>query len=520
MELHMSPYVVIGLCVAGFVLGFFLHKLLVMKELGGAKSESERILAEARREAENMKKEALIEGRDRISRERADALEEMQKQRMEQEEKESRLKRLEEDLSRQESIAKSREATLSSLESEISDKEQSLAAKQQKVKKLMEEQNRLLEQQAGLTREEARNVLMSNLEEQAQLEAGRLTRRILEQAERKAEDKANWILATTIQRCSAEHVMENCVSVVNLPDDDMKGRIIGREGRNIRAFENATGVDVIIDDTPEAVVLSCFDPVRREVARQSMEKLIADGRIHPGRIESTVSGATEEMEKKVKKLGNDLCMEVNVSGIHPQLVRHLGRLRYRTSYGQNMYQHSLEVAHISGLLASELRLDPVLARRCGVLHDIGKATDHEIEGSHALVGMELAQRYEESSEVCNAIGAHHEEIEPSSLYAVIVQAADAVSGARPGARRETLEHYIRRLQKLESIADAFEGVGKSYAIQAGRELRIAVKPESVDDAGAADLARMVARRIEKEMEYPGQIKVTVIREVRAAETAR
>jgi ribonuclease Y len=509
-----------GLGVVAFLLGFFLHKVLVTKEIGGAKKESARILGDARREAEALKKEAILEGRDVISREKAVQAEETQKVRQDLDERERRLVRTEERLGRQRENLDRREATLEAQRTDLAEKEQALLAKHQRINRLMEEQNRLLEKHAGLTREEARKVLVANLEEEAQLEAGRLTRKILEQAEREAEDKANWILSTAIQRCSANHVMENCVSVVTLPSDDMKGRIIGREGRNIRSFEGATGVDVIIDDTPEAIVLSCFDPVRREVARQAMEKLIADGRIHPGRIESVVEKASEEMEKQTKKLGNELCMEANVSGLHPQLVRHLGRLRYRTSYGQNMYQHSLEVAHISGLIASELKLDATVARRAGVLHDIGKASDQEVEGSHAEVGMELARRFDESRVVCNAVGAHHEEVEPESLYAVIVQAADAVSGARPGARRETLERYVRRLHRLESLADGFDGVSKSYAIQAGRELRIAVRPESVNDSGAADLARMVARRIERDMEYPGQIKVTVIREVRAAETAR
>ncbi|MEN8209369.1 MAG: ribonuclease Y, partial [Candidatus Fermentibacteria bacterium] len=369
------------------------------------------------------------------------------------------------------------------------------------------------------SREDARKLMLSNLEEELHHEAGRLTRKILETAENKAEEEALKVLSTAIQRCAADHVVENCVSVVNLPSDDMKGRIIGREGRNIRAFEAAANVDVIIDDTPEAVVISCFDPVRREIARQSLEKLLDDGRIHPGRIESTVTRVASEMEKKIRKLGNQLALDANVSGLHQQLIRHLGRLRYRTSYGQNMYQHSLETAHICGLLASELKLDAALARRVGLLHDIGKATDQDIEGSHAIVGMELAQRYEESPLVCNAIGAHHEEIECDSLYGIIIQAADSVSSARPGARRETLELYVRRLHKLESIADSFDGVKKSYAIQAGRELRIAVRPETVDDDAAAELARIVARKIESDMQYPGQIKVTVIRETRSSETA-
>ncbi|MBN1433624.1 ribonuclease Y [Candidatus Fermentibacterales bacterium] len=513
------PWIAYVLMVAAAVAGFLLQRLLVKKEIAGAENKAERIVAEATREAETLKKEAVLEGRDRISKERASLLEEQQQRRQDLDARERELLRKTERLERLEEKLDRKESGLESQERSLSDREQSLSAKQQRVNRLTEEQNRLLEQIAGLSRDEARSLLLSNLQEEAQLEAGRLSRRILEDAERHAEDQANRILATAIQRCSASFVVENCVSVVNLPGEEMKGRIIGREGRNIRAFEKASGVDVVIDDTPEAIVLSCFDPVRREIARLSMEKLISDGRIHPGRIESVIEKTSAEMERKMKKLGEDLCMESNVSGLNASLVSLLGRLRYRSSYGQNMYQHSLEVAHICGLLASELKLDSSVARRVGLLHDIGKTADHEAEGSHAIVGMELARRYDESPLVCNAIGAHHEEMEPETLYAVIVQAADAVSSARPGARRETLENYVRRLHKLESIADSFDGVGKSYAIQAGRELRIAVKPEIIDDSGAADLARVVAKRIESEVDYPGQIKVTVIREVRAAETA-
>ncbi|NLP06088.1 ribonuclease Y [Candidatus Fermentibacteria bacterium] len=506
--------------VAAFAAGYLVHRMLVIREARGAATQAERILAEARREAETARKEAVLEGREQISRERAQAMEDLQKRRSELDRKESDLSRRSEYLDRAREKLERRETSLEVQETSMAEREQALIAKQQRVTKIMEEQNRLLEQIAGLSRDEARSQLISNLEEEARLEAGRIQRRILEEAERTADEEATRILSTAVQRCSAIHVVENCVSVVQLPGEEMKGRIIGREGRNIRAFETATGVDVIIDDTPEAIVLSCFDPVRREVARQSMEKLISDGRIHPGRIESVVSRIESEMEKNIMKLGGELCMEANVSGVHPQLVRFLGRLRYRSSYGQNMFQHSLEVAHICGLLAAELKLDSTIARRAGLLHDIGKATDQESEGSHALVGMEMARKFDETPLICNAIGAHHEEVEPESLFAVLVQAADSVSGARPGARRETLELYVKRLQKLETIADSFDGVSKSYAIQAGREVRIAVKPEAVDDSGAADLARLVARRIESEVEYPGQIKVTVIREVRASETAR
>ncbi len=506
--------------MAAFLLGMMLHRLLVARERKGALSESERILAEARREAETLRKETVLEGRETIARERAVEAETQQKQRSELDRKENELSRRMEYFDRTREKLERRETSLDTRETSLAEHEQALAAKQQRVNKIMEEQNRLLEQIAGLSRDEARSLLLSNLEEEARLEAGRLTRRIVEEAERTAEDEAARILTTAVQRCAANHVVENCVSVVQLPGEEMKGRIIGREGRNIRAFETATGVDVIIDDTPEAIVLSCFDPVRREVARQSMEKLISDGRIHPGRIEAVVARIEAEMEKNVMKLGTDLCLEADVSGVHPQIIRFLGRLRYRTSYGQNMHQHSLEVAHVCGLLAAELKLDCATARRVGLLHDIGKASDQEMEGSHALVGMEIARKFDEAPIICNAIGAHHEEVEPESLFAVLVQAADAVSSARPGARRESLELYVRRLQKLETIADSFDGVSKSYAIQAGRELRIAVKPETVDDSSAADLARLVARKIESEVEYPGQIKVTVIREVRATETAR
>lgn len=516
----MNIIVPAAAAIVAFVLGFLLHRILVAREIKGAGAESERIIADARRESEAIKRETLLEGRDSISSERVKVLEELQDKRAQLDRRESQLAGETEKLENARERLEDGKRGLETRQTGLTEMEQSLNAKHVRVSKLMEEQNRLLEKIANLSRDEARKLLLSNLEEEARFEASRLTRKILEDAENSAEEEALRILSTTIQRCAADHVVENCVSVVSLPSDDMKGRIIGREGRNIRAFEAASNVDVVIDDTPEAVVLSCFDPVRREIARQAMEKLLEDGRIHPGRIESTIAKVTSEMERRIKKLGSQLALEANVSGLHQQLIRHLGRLRFRTSYGQNMYQHSLETAHICGLLAAELKLDIALARRIGLLHDIGKATDQDIEGSHAMVGMELAQRYEEPRTVCNAIGAHHEEIESESLYAVLIQAADAVSSARPGARRETLELYIRRLHKLEAIADSFDGVKKSYAIQAGRELRIAVKPESIDDDAAADMARMVARKIEKDMEYPGQIKVTVIREIRASETAR
>ncbi len=503
-----------------FVLGFLLHKMLVTKEIGGASTESERILTEAKRERETLKKEALLEGREKIAEERSRELERLRRKQSDLDKRENVFNKTVRNVERTKENLDNRTESLNLQETALAEMEESLAAKHQRATKLIAEHTNRLEEVAQLSRDDARDLLLSNLREETNVEAAKLTRNILDDAERTAEDQATSILATSIQRCAASHVVESCVSVVNLTSDDMKGRIIGREGRNIRAFEKATGVDIIIDDTPEAVVLSCFDPVRREVARLSLEKLITDGRIHPGRIEGVVAKVRSEMERTVRKLGNELALEASVTGLHPQLIRHLGRLRYRTSYGQNMYQHSLEVSHICGLLASELRLEPAVARRAGLLHDIGKATDHEIEGSHAIVGMELAKKFKEPKVVVNAIGAHHEEIEPTSLYAVLVQAADAVSSARPGARRETIELYIKRLRRLETIADSFDGVKKSYAIQAGRELRIAVRPDEVTDETAIDMARQIARKIEDEMEYPGQIKVTVIRELRASETAR
>ena len=505
--------------IIAFILGSLLQKMLVAKEIKGAENQAERIITAAKREGETLKREAILEGRDKVSIEKAKAVEETQKREIALDRRDGQLSNETEKLALLKEKLEDRKASVQNRETELAEAEQALGSKQQRVAKLLEEQNKLLQKTASLSKDEARKLLLNNLEEEMQLEAAHLTRKILEEAEEKAEDEAVKILSTAIQRCSADHVVENCVSVVNIPGDEMKGRIIGREGRNIRAFEAATHVDVIIDDTPEAIVLSSFDPIRREIARQTMEKLIDDGRIHPGRIESTVSKVTSEMNKKIRKYGNQLALDANVSGLHGQLVRHLGRLHFRTSYGQNMYQHSLETSNICGFLASELKLDASIARRVGLLHDIGKATDQNIEGSHAIVGMEIAQRYQESSIVCNAIGAHHEEIEPQSLYAILIQAADAISSARPGARRETYELYVRRLHNLEAIADGFDGVKKSFAIQAGRELRIAIKPEIIDDDTAADLARMIARKIEKDLKYPGQVKVIVIRETRATETA-
>jgi ribonuclease Y len=389
-----------------------------------------------------------------------------------------------------------------------------LRAKDERLTTLIDEQNTKLEQIAGLTQEEAKKVLMQNLEVQARHEAAQLIRNIRDEAKENAEREAKQIIVQAIQRYAGEHTAETTVSVVPLASDEMKGRIIGREGRNIRAFEAATGVEVLIDDTPEAIVISAFDPVRREVARMAMERLVADGRIQPARIEEVIEKAKGEVDRSIKEAGESVALEVGVPGLHPEVIHLLGRLKYRTSYGQNVLQHSKEVAFLAATMAGELELDQALAKRAGLLHDLGKAVDHSVEGTHSQIGMDLAKKFGENAVVVNAIGAHHEDIEAISPISVLVAAADAISGARPGARRESLEAYIKRLEKLEEAAYSFKGVSKAYAIQAGREVRIIVTPEEVNDARTADMANEIAQKIEGSLQYPGQIKVTVIRETR------
>jgi ribonuclease Y len=435
-------------------------------------------------------------------------------------ERRNELQRMERRLILREETLDKKGETLESREDNLNKKQQEIQKVQDDINELYNKQLKELEKVAGMTSEEAKKQLLSDIEKDVKHESAIMIKDIETKAKEEADKKAKEIIACAIQRCAADHVAETTVSVVTLPNDEMKGRIIGREGRNIRTLETLTGIDLIIDDTPEAVILSGFDPIRREVARLALEKLISDGRIHPARIEEMVEKAKKEVENDIREEGEQATFETGVHGLHSELIRLLGRLKYRTSYGQNVLKHSIEVSYLAGLMAAELGVDVTMAKRAGLLHDIGKAVDHEVEGPHALVGSDVVKKYNESPEIVNAIAAHHNDVEPETVEAVLVQAADAISAARPGARRETLEAYIKRLQKLEEIANSFEGVEKSYAIQAGREIRIMVKPEQITDAESAQMARDIVKKVENELEYPGQIKINVIREVRAVEYAK
>ena len=499
--------------IISFAIGYLVRKSIAEAKITSDEIQAKRLVEEAEKAAEARKRETLLEAKEEVLKLRNEVERENKERRSELQRMERRLMQKEESLDRKtESMEKKEEA--------LSKKEAEAERIKQDLNQIYNKQVAELERVSGMSSEEARQILLADVEKEIQHEAAKMIKDIEEKAKEEGEKRAREIISLAIQRCAADHVAETTVAVIPLPSDEMKGRIIGREGRNIRAFETLTGIDLIIDDTPEAVILSGFDPIRREVARISLEKLIVDGRIHPARIEEMVEKAKKEVDAQIRESGEQAVFETGVHGLHPELVHLLGRLRFRTSYGQNVLKHSIEVAHLAGLMAAELGADIQLAKRSGLLHDIGKAVDHEVEGPHVTIGVDLAKKYRENADILHAIAAHHGDEEPKTIVAVLVQAADAISAARPGARRETLENYIRRLQKLEEIASTFEGVEKSYAIQAGREIRIMVKPDRVDDLGSIRLVREIAKKIEGELDYPGQIKVTVIRETRVVDYAK
>ena len=515
----MGP-VILGVIIAivvtaivAFPLGIQWRKRVAEKEISSAEEEAKRIINESIKSAESKKREALVEAKEEILKARNEYEREVKERRAELSKQENRLNQKEENLDRKTENMEKKEETLSRKLAEVEE----VRAEVESMKK---GQLEVLERISGLTAEEAKHLLIQELEDEVTHEAALKVNEIKTRYKEEADTYAREILSLAIQRCAADHVAEATVSVVPLPNDEMKGRIIGREGRNIRTLETLTGVDLIIDDTPEAITVSCFDPVRREIARIALEKLIQDGRIHPARIEEMVEKAKREVDATIKAEGERAVFETNVHGLHPELVKLLGRQRYRTSYGQNVLNHSIEVSHLAGLLAAEIGADVTLAKRAGLLHDLGKSIDHEVEGSHVQIGVELARKYKESEAVIHAIEAHHNDVEPRTVVACLVQAADAISAARPGARRENLENYIKRLEKLEEVTSSFEGVEKSYAIQAGREVRIMVKPEVISEDKMVLLAREIAKKIEDELEYPGQIKVNLIRETKAIEYAK
>jgi ribonucrease Y len=506
--------------VIAFGAGYFVRARRAAAQLGSAERKARQVEEDSTREAESLKRTAVLEGKEEALRMRQQVERENAAQREALLQAERAFQEREAAFNRRIELIDKKDRDLKRQEQDLGRREETVTQRNQQLETLAREQTQRLERIAGLTADEARRELISAVESEARAEASRLVAEVRDTAQRNAEREARRIITIAIQRYAGDQVSESTVSVVHLPSEDMKGRIIGREGRNIRSFETITGVDVIIDDTPEAVILSAFDPVRREIARQALERLVADGRIHPARIEEVVAKVKGEVESKIRELGEMACLEVGIHGIHPELQLLLGRLHYRTSYGQNILRHSIEVAHLAGMMAAELGFDQKTAKRAGLLHDIGKAIDHDQEGTHPALGMEVATRYGEPQPVLESIGYHHDDYSGGSLWPVLISAADAVSGARPGARRESLEIYIKRLESLEKIANTFPGVEKSYAIQAGREVRIMVEHAKVDDARAHGLAGEIARRIEKELEYPGQIRVTVIRETRAVEYAK
>ncbi len=513
LQIVLTVLGAIVLAAAGFGFGIVYRKRVGEREIGSAEAEATRIINEAIRGGESRKKEMLLEAKDEIHKSRTEYEKEVKERRAELSKQERRLQQKEESLDKKTDAFERKEEDLSRRLNEVAQ----IKAEAEEIKR---QQMATLEQISGLTQEQAKQYLLESVENEVRHETAMKIKEIESQMKDEADEKAREIIAVAIQRCAADHAAETTVSVVPLPNDEMKGRIIGREGRNIRTLETITGVDLIIDDTPEAITVSSFDPVRREVARLALEKLIVDGRIHPTRIEDMVEKARKEVDRTIREEGERACYETGVHTLNPELVKILGRQKYRTSYGQNVLNHSIEVSHIAGLMAAELGVDVTLAKRAGLLHDLGKSIDHEVEGSHIQLGADLARKYNENPVVVNAIEAHHGDVEPKTVIAVLVQAADAVSAARPGARRENVENYIRRLQRLEELTGSYPGVEKAFAIQAGREVRIMVKPEEVSEDNMILLARDVAKKIEAELEYPGQIKVNVIRETKAVEYAK
>jgi ribonuclease Y len=518
----MFEYIVIS--IVGLAVGLGAGLLIKGKSAAGkikeAETEAARIIANATREAETKRKEAVLESKDKFYQARADFEKDTREKRQELQNQERRLTQKEDSFDKKFDLIEKRESDALRREQELTAKEKASQEKEERFEKGLQEQRQMLEKIANMTAEEAKRQLMLSMEEEAKYEAAKTIKRIEDEAKEEADKKSKNIMSLAIQRYASDYVMEATVSVVNLPNDEMKGRIIGREGRNIRALEAATGIDLIIDDTPEAVILSCYDPLRREIAKLTIERLIHDGRIHPARIEEITEKVRKDLDISMKEEGEKAAFDLGLHNIHPEIIKLLGRLRFRTSYGQNVLMHSREVAYFAGIMAAECGVDQKLARRAGLLHDLGKAVDHELEGTHPQLGGDIAKKYGENQKVINAIMTHHGDGEPNSVESVLVAAADALSAGRPGVRRETLESYLKRLEQLEAAANSFKGVDKSYAIQAGREIRIIVKPDDLSDARSAQLSRDIAKKIETEMSYPGQIKVTVVRESRYVEYAK
>ena len=520
MDVILIIPMLVAAIIVFFYLGWLINSKVGKKSAALAEENAKRTIADAEKEAKNLKREKLLEVKDEWYKKKTEFDNEVQKKRQKLGNLEKQLTQREENSEKKFDLVLQKERENKKLEQSLSDQKENLKKKTEETEQLALEQNVKLERISGLTSEDAKKMLMENMVNQAKIDSVQMIKEVTDKAKADAKREAQKVIVQSIQRTAADHSIETTVSVVQIQNDEMKGRIIGKEGRNIRAFESATGVDVIVDDTPEAVILSSFDQFRREVARVSLERLIADGRIHPARIEEVVEKVKEELEEELIREGENTVMELGLHNMHKELIKHLGRMKYRSSFGQNLLQHSIEVAYLTGIMAAELGLETNLAKRAGLLHDIGKTVDKSVEGPHALLGYDLAKRYEENPIVANAVGSHHEDIEMEHPIAALVQAADAISGARPGARREPLESYVKRLENLENLAKSFEGVAKTYAIQAGREVRVVVEHDKVDDLVADKLAKEISQKIESEMEYPGQIKVTVIREVRKISYAK